>query len=154
MKRFQRFRSAHRIGNRRNGGAAAEAAITLPLFIVIIAATIELSTAIYLKESLTIAAYEGSRLAVTRKADNDDVVARIEDILEGRGINFNGEQISNNVTITPAADEADILEPITITITAPVSGNCIAPFRWMQFVTPAKLSATVVMRKEYRLETE
>lgn len=90
---------------------------------------------------------------MTRKADNEDVVKRVTDILSGRGINYNGEQIADNVTVSPAADAADILEPITITVTAPVTGNCIAPFRWMQFVTPPKLSATVVMRKEFRLES-
>lgn len=153
MKRVRRFRSKRGDGNHRIGGAVAEAALTLPLFIVIIAATIELSTAIYLKESLTIAAYEGARLAVTRKADNEDVENRVADILEGRGIRFDKVKISDTVTITPAAEDADVLEPITITVSAPVSGNCIAPFGWLQLVTPTNLSATVVMRKEYRLET-
>ena len=41
--------------SRRKGTAVVEAALTLPLVLLLISATVELSTAIYLKESLTIA---------------------------------------------------------------------------------------------------
>lgn len=137
----------------REGGAAVEAALTLPLFLLIVAATIELSTAIYLKESLTIAAYEGSRIAVSRKATNEDVIERISTVLTERGIYLAGADVEDKVSISPAADKAEKLEPITITVWAPTAVNCVVPFSWMQFVTPAELSATVVMRKEYTLES-
>ena len=138
---------------RRTGGAAVEAALTLPLILLLITATIELSTAIYLKESLTIAAYEGARIAVTRKADNQDVIDRIEEVFDSRGISTAGVEVHEKITIQPAADEAEKLEPIVITVRAPTAGNCVVPFRWLQFVTPEELSATVVMRKEYTIET-
>jgi Flp pilus assembly protein TadG len=154
VRRKMKSRSTSSKRNNRRGGAVAEAAITLPLFLLIVAASIELSTAIYLKESLTIAAFEGSRVAITRKANDDAVRNRVRDILNGRGISLGSQSLIENVTISPAADVADIMDPITITVSAPVAQNTVVPFRWLQFVTPEKLSATVVMRKEYKLETE
>ncbi len=136
----------------RTGGAAVEAALTFPLVLLLVGATIELSTAIYLKESLTIAAFEGARIAVTRKADDEDVIERIEQVYTERGISTAGAPVRQKIRITPAANAANMLEPITITVSAPTAGNTVVPFRWMQFVTPAELSATIVMRKEYTLE--
>ncbi len=138
--------------SRRRGGAAVEAALTLPLILLLITATIELSTAIYLKESLTVAAYEGARVAVTRKATDASVIARIQQVYTERGISTGGVQVAQKVEISPAANAAQKLEPITITVSAPTAGNCVVPFRWLQFVTPEEMSATVVMRKEYTLE--
>jgi hypothetical protein len=133
----------------RTGGAVVEAALVLPLILLLIGATLELSTSIYLKESLTIAAYEGARLAVTRTADDDRVIERIEEVYAERGISTEGVEIADMVTITPACDTADVLEPVSITVRAPTAGNTVVPFRWMQFITPEELTATVVMRKEY-----
>jgi Flp pilus assembly protein TadG len=140
--------------SRRRGGAVVEAALTLPLVLLLVSASVELSTAIYLKESLTIAAYEGARIAITRKADNEDVVDRIEQVFTERGISTGGVSISSLVSISPAADTADILDPITITVSAPTERNCVVPLGWLQIIAPEELSASVVMRKEFTLETD
>lgn len=139
--------------NRRKGGAAVEAALTLPLILLLITATLELSTAIYLKESLTIAAYEGARVAVSRKGDNTRVIERVEEVFVQRGISTSGLPVGELVTITPAADEAATMEPITISVRAPTLGNVVVPFRFLQFFTGDEVTASFVMRKEYRIES-
>ncbi len=136
----------------RQGGAVTEAAICLPLILIIISATIELSTAIFLKETLTIAAYEGARVAIQRQSDNDDVIARIEEILIERNISLGGAQVSQTVTVTPDADDADVLDPITVSITAPVAGNVITPFSFVSFIGFNSLTVDVVMRKEFTID--
>ena len=147
MKRTISKRKSHRLG-----GAAAEAAICLPLILVILSATIELSTAVFLKESLTVAAYEGARVAIQRQADNDAVVARVEEVLLERSISLGGNQVVDVVDVSPDADEADIMEAITVSVTAPVAGNVVTPFSFVSFIGFEELTAEVVMRKEFTLE--
>ena len=74
----------------RKGGAVVEAALCLPLILLIISATVELSTTIYLKESLTVACYEGARMAVTRNATDERVRDRIAEVLAERHIDMTG----------------------------------------------------------------
>lgn len=141
--------------NQREGTATIEAAFCLPFIFLLVGATVQLSTTIYLKEALTIAAYEGARTAVTRNATDESVTARIEQVLSDRGIEFGDLTISEQITISPAADEAELLEPITITVSAPTAGNTLAPFRAItDLVMPSSVSANVVMRKEFTLEAE
>ncbi len=138
----------------RQGGAATEAAIFLPLILLIISATVELSSAIYLKETLTIAAFEGARVAVTRDSDDARVRSRVDQVLAERSINLDEATLVQTVSISPASDEAELMEPIEVRVTAPTSGNITLPFRFLQFMTPGEMSATVVMRKEFTLEAE
>ncbi|MGI9517020.1 MAG: TadE/TadG family type IV pilus assembly protein [Pirellulaceae bacterium] len=140
--------------SKRDGGAATEAAICLPIILLIISATVELSTAIYLKESLTIAAYEGARIAISRDADDERVRDRIAEVLAERSIDIGDVAILDRVSVSPASDVATMLQPIEIEVSAPTAGNVVLPFRFLQFVTPEEMSATVVMRKEFTLELE
>lgn len=135
----------------RRGGAVIEAALCLPLILIIISATVELSTTIYLKESLTIAAYEGARVAVTRGATDDKVQTRIAQVLEERHIDMTGYSMVDAIEITPNSRTADIMEPVTILVRAPTDGNTVSPFGFMKFITPPDMEATVVMRKEFNL---
>ena len=139
----------------RDGTATVEAAFCLPFLFLLVGATVQLNTTIYLKESLTIAAYEGARYAVTRNATDATVMDRIEQILTDRGVTFGGATIEEQVTISPAAQDAELLEAITVTVTAPTAGNTIAPFRaFTDLVLPEYVSADVVMLKEFTLEVE
>lgn len=130
-----------------------EAALCLPLILIIVSATMELTTTIYLKESLTIAAFEGCRVAVARNGNDEAVRARVDEFLEERGIELGAFTIESAVEIIPSSETAVMMEPIEIRVKAPTVGNTVSPFGFMRFITPPEMSATVVMRKEFTLET-
>ena len=139
----------------RAGTATVEAAFCLPFIFLLVGATIQLSTTIYLKESLTIAAYEGARFAVTRRATDEAVLARMQQILTDRGVTFGDATLASQVTISPAASDATLLQPITVSVSAPTAGNTVAPFRGLtNLVLPEVITADVVMRKEFTFEVE
>ena len=52
----------------RRGVAAAELAVCLPVIVMLVMATIEACSALFLKQSLTAAAYEGVRTALEESA--------------------------------------------------------------------------------------
>ena len=133
----------------RNAGAAVEAALCLPLILLIISATIELTTLIYLKESLTIAAYEGARLAVTRHATDESVRERVARVLTERHIDMTGYPLSEAVVITPPTRDALLMEPVEVSVTGPTLGNTVSPIGLMRFISPPDMTAAVVMRKEF-----
>ena len=136
----------HRIPKRnenRRGIATVELAICLPILLLITAATIDLCSAIFLKESLTLAAYEGSRVGVERGGTNAIVTSRIENFLDERGISYNDDSV---VISNPGFETAGTLEHVTVTITVPCGGNM--PLTGGIFVGRS-LSASITMRKEF-----
>lgn len=72
-----------------------EFAVCLPILLVLIIGTIEACTMVYLKQSLSIAAYEGIRAAVQPNASSVEVTAACDRILNSRNVQ------SATVTITP-----------------------------------------------------
>jgi len=70
----------------RHGTATTELALCLPLLLLFCFGTIEACAAIYLKQTLTIAAYEGVRTANFFGSTNSDVQATCERIFADRGI--------------------------------------------------------------------
>jgi Flp pilus assembly protein TadG len=104
--------------NKTRGAAAVEFAVFLPLIIVLCLGSIEACTMIYLKQSLTIAAYEGARTANIEGMSNDDVIATCTQILQDRRVN------SATVTIDPAdITTMNAGEIITVTCSAPCDPN-------------------------------
>lgn len=154
QKRSEIRRDRTARGGNRRGVATIEAAVILPIMFLIISATVEISTAIYMKESLKVAAYEGARNAINRDATNVSVRNRVENALNSRNINLGGISLNTACTITPAADSADKLEPITVTVTAPTANNLIVPFSWLKLANYSEISADVTMLKEFTLNTE
>src|SRR5690242_414208 len=68
------------------GVAAAELAVCLPIVVLMVIATIEACSALFLKQSLTAAAYEGVRTAIVQAATASDVQAACNQILADRKI--------------------------------------------------------------------
>lgn len=102
----------------RSGAAAVEAAFCIPVVILLMFGTLEVCSGIFLNESLKIVAYEGARVGVRRGATFEMVQARCEEILSAR--NVTGGEIS----IAPSDfDTLSALEPISVTVEAPYSGN-------------------------------
>src|SRR5687768_4404197 len=71
---------------KRGGVAAAELAVCLPVVVLLVIATIEACSAVFLKQSLTVAAYEGVRTALVEGATVGTVQAKCNQILSDRRI--------------------------------------------------------------------
>jgi hypothetical protein len=94
--------------------------VCLPIITLLVFASIEACTMIYLKQSLTIAAYEGGRTAIKPGAASADVIAQCEQILLDREVH--GAQITLNPTDITAATEGSFLQ---VSVTAPCNQNLI-----------------------------
>jgi len=127
---------------RRNarGVAAAELAVCLPVVVLLVVATIEACSAVFLKQSLTVAAYEGARTALVEGATANTVQAKCDQILSDRRIE------GGTVTVQPS--DIASLRPgdfIDVTVTAPCAANAVVP---TSFYRGRTLSATAAMMIE------
>jgi Flp pilus assembly protein TadG len=126
---------------RRRGVAASELAVCLPVIVLLVLAMIEACTMIFLKQSLTVAAYEGARAALEPQAVATDVQDAANGVLADRRVQ------KASVTIRPTNFAA--LAPgeyIEVTVSAPTDPNSTIPGSFLRGRT---LSATAVMMKEF-----
>jgi Flp pilus assembly protein TadG len=133
------MRRSHRRRKAR-GVAAAELAVCLPVVVLMVIATIEACSALFLKQSLTAAAYEGVRTAIEQAATTGDVQAACNQILADRKIK------NATVNINPTAFSN--LKPgdfVAITVSAPCASNSLVP---TTFYRGRTLSATATMMIE------
>jgi hypothetical protein len=131
-------RSRHR--ETRRAAAAAELAICLPLVVLLVMASIEACTMIFLDHGLTITSYEGVRAAIHYDGTSTGVLARCNEIINQREIE------SATVTMNPASIEGVPRgEQVSVTVTAPCEPNMIIP-PW--FFGGRTLSVTTTMVKE------
>lgn len=132
--------SKSRIEEHRSGVAAVEFAVVSPLLLFFVFATIEITRAIYLQQSLTVAAYEGARVALLPNTDPGNVLAASQRILESRKIQ------GASVKVVPIDfNSADFGDPIQVEVTAPLGEN---GFFNRFFSANQMFSGTVTMMKE------
>ncbi len=106
----------------RNGIAATEFAVCLPVLMLILMGVLETCSMIFLKQSLAVAAYEGAHTAVQAEATAADVIATCNSILADRGVN------GANVVVTPNdLSSIDPGEYIRVEVNAPTAANRVAP---------------------------
>ena len=136
-------RRRRRMGSKREGGAAIEAALIFPLIIIVMMGTLEVCSGIYLKESLTVCAFEGVRVGVRRRGTADMVRDRVEAVLDERQINYS----SSDITITPSDfSDLEALDPITVQIVVPTANNTAFSFGHL---TGRNVAASVTMVREF-----
>jgi Flp pilus assembly protein TadG len=132
--------------NRRNaparrGIAVVELALMLPVFVLIVFATIEACTMIFLQQSLKIAAHEGVRAAVVPGSTPTNANNRALSFLMQRNVN------GATVTITPnnytALPYGTVLQ---VQVSAPCNANCIFP---PLFYAGQTVTGTSIMMKEF-----
>ncbi len=124
----------------RKAAAAAEMAICLPLMVMLVLGSIETCSMIFLRHSLTIASYEGARVAIDFDGTSAAALARCEEILDARDV------ADADIDIEPDNVEAlDRGQTIAITVSAPCDSNAIIP-AW--FYGGKTLSHTMTMVKE------
>ena len=128
----------------RQGVAAVEVAICLPVLFTLTLATMDLCSLFFLKESVTIAAYEGARQGIDRGQTDADVRERVQEFLDERSIAYGGSVVTIS---SPGFDSADTLEHVTVTVTVPCRNNLLAPDG---LYGELSVSASVTMRKEFQ----
>jgi Flp pilus assembly protein TadG len=124
----------------RRGVAAAELAVCLPIIVLLVIGTVEACSMVFLKQSLSVAAYEGARTALENAATTAQVESACQQILADRRIQ------GGTVTVTPT--NFDALNPgefVDVTVSAPCSSNSVVPVRFYRGRT---LSATASMMIE------
>ncbi len=124
--------------SKRGGVAAVEFAVCLPAIVLLVMASIESCSMIFLDQTLYVSGYEGVRAAIQQDATNADVLQRCNDILDARYVN------GSSIEIEPA-DVADVAsgQTITITVTAPCDSNAIMP-SWFFGGKTLQTSSTMV----------
>ncbi len=122
------------------GVAATELAVCLPVIVLLVIATIEACSALFLKQSLTAAAYEGVRTAIEHNSTPAAVQAACNQLLADRKIKGASIAINppNIVNLNPG-------EFVAITVSAPCSSNSLVP---ATFYRGRTLSATATMMIE------
>ena len=130
-------------GVHRQGIATTELALCLPIVIALMLGVIETCTVIFLKETVTLSAYEGSRAGIQKDGTDQEAVDAVTSFLDSRGIEYDEDNISIS---SPSFDDAEAMEHVTVTVTVPCEGNTYSG--WI--FTGRSVSASVTMRKEYQ----
>jgi Flp pilus assembly protein TadG len=107
---------------RKRGVAAAELAVCLPVVVLIVLATIESCSAMFLKQSLTVAAYEGVRTAIATGKTAANVQTVCNDILKDRRVQ--GAQVTLNPASIVGLKPGDL---VSVTVSAPCNSNSPVP---------------------------
>lgn len=99
----------------------------------------EAANGIFLKQGLTIAAYETAKMATTVGFTSEEAVARGQALLDARG--FGDATITvtppNTSSLTPGT-------PVTVSVSAPTELNAISP---VVLFAGANVNAQIVMRR-------
>ena len=107
---------------RRAGVAAAELAVCLPVVLLMVVATLEACSMVFLKQSLSVAAYEGVRTAIMPDATASEVTASCSQILNDRRI--------EGYTVNVSPKDITALKPgeyVDVSVSAPCGDNTIVP---------------------------
>jgi hypothetical protein len=107
-------------------------------------ATIDLCSVFFLKETVTIAAYEGARRGINRGGTNAAATNRVQEVLNERGIQYGNNVVTFDGT---TFNNAETLEHVTLVVTVPAAGNLLSPAGLFGDLT---LTSRVTMRKEFR----
>lgn len=89
-------------GMARRAVAAVEAAITLPLLVLLVFGSIEVANSIFLAQTLSFASYEGAREAARPGATMGQVNDRVAQIMQARGIPNYGVSVTPQLSSSTA----------------------------------------------------
>jgi len=108
---------------KRSGAAIVELAVCLPTILLLVCASIECCSMMFLQQSLTVCSYEGTRQAIKFDATNSKVTTACNDLLTNRRVKY------GTVTLVPA-DVSSVPRgnTITVQVTAPCAANSWMPY--------------------------
>lgn len=123
----------------RSGAAMIELALFLPVFFIITMGTIETCRMLYLRQSLTIAAYECARMGIITGMTQDSLKIQCDNILLGRKVR--GAVMKVEPADLQSLQFGDIL---AVTVEAPADDNALLGtwlYRGKQMVETVKIMA-------------
>ena len=147
---MSKFAAKHRkipAGRRRTGAAMLEAAIVLPILIMLFLGIIEMGRVMMLNQVATNAAREGARLAIVPGASNAAVTTAVNNYLDNAGVSGSSRSVvvMNQSDVATTVDAIPSKESVTIRISFPYSSNTWGFTRIMAGKT---LVSEVTMRRE------
>lgn len=117
--------------------AATEFAVALPVVLMLVLGSIEVSNFIHLKQATTVAAYETALSATGTSATSAAAITRGNAVLTAFGVVGGTVTVSPTVTTTTTAGT-----DVTVTVTVPADSNQISP-AW--FVGGKTLTTVITM---------
>ncbi len=130
----------------RSAAAAVETALLLPLLVLLAFGSIELSNMVFLKQSLSIAAYEGVRVATKPGATQTQADNRIREVLAARNVTSYSVQYSTTagapLAITPITPRGTL---VTVTVQSSNGGAAFGP---LQMFTGRSLQCQTTMVRQ------
>jgi Flp pilus assembly protein TadG len=106
--------------SQRRGVAVVELAVCLPVLLILVVGAIEGSNFIFLKQAVTVAAYESAQVVTRANGKKADAETRASQILAARSID------QSAIVFTPANPQSAARGAlVTVSVTAPVSANSI-----------------------------
>ena len=130
----------------RQGAAATEFALILPVLLILTFGTIEMCSAYFLKETCLIAAHEGARIAITQNATSQDVIDRAEAALEDRGVDTDDPGVQ--VLLADPTTRRE-LQTILVRVRVPMAGNGILPNPFYTWFSGRYIESACTMYKEF-----
>ncbi|SMC30915.1 TadE/TadG family type IV pilus assembly protein [Polynucleobacter kasalickyi] len=126
--------------------AAVEFALILPILLIILFATVELSTLLYDKSVITNAGREATRAGIVSSSKTDaEIQAYVQNYCLNRLITF-GSNATPTVTITRPLGSSSgnpLIVTVTYSFTGLVLGQLVQPKNWTQMLT-----STTIMNYE------
>lgn len=105
----------------RRGAAVVELAVTVPLLLILAFGTLEATTAIHLRQSLEVCAYEGARVALLPGTTSSNVQAACESMLLDRGVSNATVQVTpSNFSGRPYGTEINVEISTTMANNSPI----------------------------------
>jgi hypothetical protein len=112
------------------------------LVVLLMFGTLSVCSDMYLKQTLTIAAFEGARTGVRRNGDREAIEAAVQNVLDARGV------VEADITISPADFSVlQALDEIEVLVDAPTDENTF--YEWGVLGSDRRISAKVVMAREF-----
>jgi Flp pilus assembly protein TadG len=125
---------------KRQGVACVEAAFCLPVILLVVLGCVEVTNKIFLKQSLSTAAYEACRTAIQSSTTTEISRSAGDEILKARGVK------SATITFNPAdVGNAPRGQIIRVTVNASGRANSILN---NEFTVAGDVSSSVIMVKE------
>ena len=119
-----------------------ECAFCIPLVILLMFGTLSVCSDMYLKQTLTIAAFEGARTGVRRHGNREGVEAAVQNILDARGV------VNAEITILPLDfTSLNALDEIEVQVVVPTDNNTF--YAWGLLGSDREIGAKVVMAREF-----
>ncbi len=117
---------------KRRGAAVLEFAVCLPLLMLLIIGAIEATHALFLKQALSAAAYEGMRTAIEPRSKQSEAQALADNILRSRLVR-GATLCFNRVLIQPSAvtkSPSKFPLPFRKTVPSSVASSRIVPYAY------------------------